>query len=47
LVAQLSIRLGVAPQAILDLDAEMFKMLVKVLNEQAEESKNVGRAKRR
>jgi hypothetical protein len=25
----------------------MFKMLVKVLNEQAEESKNVGKARRR
>jgi len=47
LVAQLSIRLQVAPQAILDLDTEMFKMLVQVLNDQAKESENASRNHRR
>ena len=47
LIAQLSIRLGFPPQALLDLDTEMFKMLIKVLNEQAEEARNASRNKRR
>ena len=47
LVAQLSIRLQVAPQAILDLDTEMFKMLIRVLNDEAKEVENASKSKRR
>jgi DNA invertase Pin-like site-specific DNA recombinase len=47
LIAQLSIRLQIPPQAVLDLDTEMFRMLIKVLNEQAEEAKNVRNTRRR
>jgi hypothetical protein len=48
LVAQLAIRLQVAPQAILDLDTEMFKMLIKVLNDQAKEAQqNASKTRRR
>ena len=47
LVAQLAVETGIAPQYLLDLDAEMFKNMLKVLTDRAKEMQNgKGRAKR-
>ena len=45
LIAKLSVRLGIAPQAILELDEVMLKNLIKVLQEDAKEAQNASRAK--
>lgn len=46
LVAQLAIATHIPPQYLLDLDVEMFKNLIQVLNDQAKEAENARRAKR-
>ena len=47
LVAQLAVETGIAPQYLLDLDADMFKNMLKVLTDKAKEQKNASRGKRR
>ena len=47
LVAQLAIETGIAPQYLLDLDADMFKNMLKVLTDKAKEQQNASRGKRR
>jgi hypothetical protein len=46
LVAQLAIETGIPPQYLLDLDADMFKNILKVLNDRAKEQENANRARR-
>ena len=47
LVAQLAVETGIAPQYLLDLDADMFKNMLKVLTDRAKEMQSgKGRAKR-
>ena len=46
LVAQLAIETGIAPQYLLDLDAYMFKNMLKVINDKAKEQQNASRARR-
>jgi hypothetical protein len=45
LVAQLAIATHIPPQYLLDLDVDMFKNLIQVLNDQAKEAQNARRAK--
>ena len=47
LVAQLAVETGIAPQDLLDLDADMFKNMLKVLTDKAKEQQNASRGKRR
>ena len=47
LVAQLAVETGIAPQYLLDLDADMFKNMLKVINDKAKEQQNASRGKRR
>ena len=47
LVAQLAVETGIAPQYLLDLDADMFKNMLKVINDKAKEMQNASRGKRR
>jgi hypothetical protein len=47
LVAQLAVETGIAPQYLLDLDADMFKNILKVINDRAKEQQNASRGKRR
>ena len=46
LVAQLAVETGIPPQYLLDLDAEMFKNMLKVLTDRAKEQQNANRARR-
>jgi hypothetical protein len=46
LVAQLAVETGIAPQYLLDLDAYMFKNMLKVINDRAKEQQNASRARR-
>ena len=46
LVAQLAVETGIAPQYLLDLDADMFKNMLKVLTDRAKEQQNANRARR-
>ncbi len=46
LVAQLAVETGIAPQYLLDLDANMFKNMLKVINDRAKEQQNASRARR-
>ena len=46
LIAQLSVETGIAPQYLLDLDADMFKNMLKVLTDKAKEQQNASRGKR-
>jgi hypothetical protein len=47
LIARLSVRLGIAPQAILELDEVMLRSLIKVLQDDAKEvERGKNRAKR-
>ena len=46
LVAQLAVETGIAPQYLLDLDADMFKNMLKVLHDRAKEQQNASRGKR-
>ena len=46
LVAQLAVETGIAPQYLLDLDADMFKNMLKVLHDRAREQQNANRARR-
>ena len=46
LVAQLAVETGIAPQYLLDLDADMFKNMLKVLTDRAKEQQNASRGKR-
>ena len=46
LVAQLAVETGIAPQYLLDLDANMFKNMLKVLHDRAKEQQNANRARR-
>ena len=46
LVAQLAVETGLAPQYLLDLDADMFKNMLKVLTDRAKEQQNASRGKR-
>ena len=46
LVAQLAVETGIAPQYLLDLDADMFKNMLKVLHDRAKEQQNANRARR-
>ena len=46
LVAQLAVETGIAPQYLLDLDTEMFKNMLKVINDKAKEQQNASRGKR-
>ena len=45
LVAQLAVETGIPPQFLLDLDADMFKNMLKVLNDRAKEMQNANRSK--
>ena len=45
LIAQLSVETGIAPQYLLDLDADMFKNMLKVINDKAKEQQNASRAR--
>jgi hypothetical protein len=45
LVAQLAVETGIAPQYLLDLDADMFKNMLKVINDKAKEMQNANRAR--
>ena len=45
LVAQLAVETGIAPQYLLDLDNEMFKNMLKVINDRAKELQNANRAR--
>jgi len=45
LVAQLAVETGIAPQYLLDLDADMFKNMLKVLTDRAKELQNANRAR--
>jgi hypothetical protein len=47
LVAQLAVETGIPPQFLLDLDADMFKNILKVLNDRAKEMQNANRSKGR
>ena len=47
LVAQLAVETGIAPQYLLDLDTEMFKNMLKVINDRAKEQQNASRGKGR
>ncbi len=47
LVAQLAIETHIPPQYLLDLDVEMFRNLIAVLNDRAKEAANASRGKRR
>ena len=47
LVAQLAVETGIPPQFLLDLDADMFKNMLKVLNDRAKEMQNANRSKGR
>ena len=46
LVAQLAVETAIAPQYLLDLDADMFKNMLKVLTDKAKEQQNASRGKR-
>ena len=46
LIAQLAVETGIAPQYLLDLDANMFKNMLKVLTDKAKEQQNASRGKR-
>ena len=46
LVAQLAVETCIAPQYLLDLDADMFKNMLKVLTDKAKEQQNASRGKR-
>ena len=46
LIAQLAVETGIAPQYLLDLDAHMFKNMLKVLTDKAKEQQNANRARR-
>jgi hypothetical protein len=46
LIAQLAVETGIAPQYLLDLDADMFKNMLKVINDKAKEQQNASRGKR-
>ena len=45
LIAQLAVETGIAPQYLLDLDADMFKNMLKVINDKAKEMQNANRAR--
>ncbi len=45
LIAQLAVETGIAPQYLLDLDTEMFKNMLKVINDRAKEMQNANRAR--
>ena len=45
LIAQLAVETGIAPQYLLDLDAEMFKNMLRVINDRAKEMQNANRAR--
>jgi hypothetical protein len=47
LIAQLAVETGIAPQYLLDLDANMFRNMLKVINDKAKEQQNASRGKRR
>ena len=47
LVAQLAVETGIAPQYLLDLDANMFKNMLKVLTDKAKAVQDANRVKRR
>ena len=47
LVAQLAVETGIAPQYLLDLDADMFKNMLKVLTDRVKEQQNASRGKGR
>lgn len=47
LVAQIAIETGIPPQYLLDLDADMFKNMLKVINDRAKEMQNANRSKGR
>ena len=47
LVAQIAVETGIAPQYLLDLDADMFKNMLKVLTDRAKEMQNANSHKRR
>ena len=47
LVAQLAVETGIAPQYLLDLDADMFKNILKVINDKAKEMQNAQRRNKR
>ena len=45
LIAQLAVETGIAPQYLLDLDADMFKNMLRVINDRAKEMQNANRAR--
>jgi hypothetical protein len=47
LVAQLAVETGIAPQYLLDLDADMFKNILKVLQDRAKDMENAKRRNKR
>jgi hypothetical protein len=47
LVAQLAVETGIPPQYLLDLDAYMFKNMLKVINDRSKEVQNAQRRAKR
>ena len=47
LIAKLSVRLGIAPTQLLELDEVMLRNLIRVMQEDAKEMKDANRNKRR
>ena len=47
LVAQLAVETGIAPQYLLDLDDDMFKNILRVINDRAKEMQNAQRRNKR
>lgn len=47
LIAQLAVETGIAPQYLLDLDADMFRNIIRVINDRAKEAENGSRRNKR
>lgn len=45
-IAALAVETGIAPQYLMDLDQELYKAMIKVLNDRAEDYKRASRSKR-
>ncbi len=46
-MAALSVETGIAPSEFIDMDAEMLRAIIQVLNDRSKELKNASRGKRR
>ena len=46
-IASLSVETGIAPQAFMDMDTDMYAAIIQVLTDRAREIKNASRGRRR